>query len=297
MPITAEQASARRERQVYGGQKPRGQAGWNRFAKAEASREAKNPTPWRYDQWGILRGPTGAQPPSGMPSRGEPGALAGGSAFDAFFGGAFGGASGGGAAGSAGGAGGGAAGGVGGAGGAGAGAGAGTSNVAEISPFLKEQIERYRSRFGSDPTERAIQRSNLGIADAAALLAADAKANMASRGVLNTGTGATFLQRRVFEPAQRQAAGRAADIAMGRERDLDALVLGGTGLMTAPDAIALAAQGMNLQSQAQAADQAFRANQAEEERKWRTTQMLMDLYRDAMQAPQFTAGWPGGYLT
>jgi hypothetical protein len=129
-----------------------------------------------------------------------------------------------------------------------------------VSPYIKEQIDRYRSRFDKDTTARAIDRSNLGIADSAALMASDAKANMARRGVLGSGTGAAFLNKNVFAPAQRQAAGAAADISLGRERDLDALTLGGTGLMTAPSSIALADRDLALrQWMAQNEDERARA--------------------------------------
>jgi hypothetical protein len=148
-------------------------------------------------------------------------------------------------------------------GGAGTGAaGAGTAKPpsldfeAELDPYIQRQIQRYEQRFDVDNTKRAIDRSNLGIADAAALSAADAKANMASRGILGTGTGAAYLQKRIFEPARQQAAKAAADIAFANEQRLDALTLGGTGLMTAPSAIALGQQRLGLDAWSRAQEDA-----------------------------------------
>jgi len=126
----------------------------------------------------------------------------------------------------------------------------GTTTTTQISPYLLSQIGRYEDRLSNDTTQRAIDRSNLGVADAAALMGADARANLAARGILNSGAGAAYVNRRITQPALRQAAQQAANISLGRERDLDALVLGGTGLMTAPDAVALENQRLALAQQA-----------------------------------------------
>lgn len=165
----------------------------------------------------------------------------------------------------------------------------GTSNTAQISPYLLSQIGRYEDRLSADTTKRAIDNSNLGIADSAALMAADAKGRMAGRGILNSGAGDAFVNKRITQPAQRQAAGAAADIALGRERDLDNLVLGGTGLMTAPDAIALDSQRLALAQQGQATDQAFRTQQAQQQAQQQQMQMLMSLYGSML------GRYPGGF--
>jgi hypothetical protein len=155
-------------------------------------------------------------------------------------------------------------------GGSGDGSGGGTTNTSEASPTVQEHIQNYRDRLSADTTKRAIDRSNLGVADSAALLASDAKANMSRRGVLGSGTGDAFLNKRVFEPAQRQAAAQAANISLQRERDLDALVLGGTGIMRLPDEIALANRGLNLeQLRGDREDQRYRGEIEREERRRR----------------------------
>lgn len=174
--------------------------------------------------------------------------------------------------------------------------GGGTQTSSQISPYLLSQIGRYEDRLKADNTQRAIDRSNLGVADAAALLSADAKANQARRGILGTGAGDAWVNKRITQPAMREAAGRAADIALGRERDLDALVLGGTGLMTAPDAIALENQRLALAQQGQATDQAFRAQQAQQaaqlqqqQMQQQQMQMLFNLYGNML------GRYPGGF--
>lgn len=128
-----------------------------------------------------------------------------------------------------------------------AGAPAEFENTAYESPKIEEVYKLWKERLGKDPTERAINKSNLGVADMAALAASDLGGSMARRGVLGTGTGATFLQNKVFAPAQREAAGRAADIAMGREKDLDALTLAGLGIARAGEDVNLANRGLGLQ--------------------------------------------------
>lgn len=150
------------------------------------------------------------------------------------------------------------------------GSGGGSTTTAQTSPYLEEQINRYRQRFDVDNTKRAIDKANLGIADAAALSAADAKAGQSRRGVLHTGVSAQQNARNIFEPAQRAAAKAASDITLQRERDLDALVLGGTGLMTAPDQINLANREFGLrQMESDRADQRFRTQLEQEERRRR----------------------------
>lgn len=121
-------------------------------------------------------------------------------------------------------------------------------NTVAPDPYLEEQVRNLRARMGADTTERAIGRSTTGILDAAALGAADAgAANLSSRGLVGSGAGQAFLQKRFFDPAQRAAAGAATDIALRREQDLDRLVLGGTSIMGAPGQSSLASRSLGLQ--------------------------------------------------
>lgn len=136
-----------------------------------------------------------------------------------------------------------------------------STNTAGMDPFLKQQVDRYNSRFTNDPTKQAVEHSTLGIMDAAALGAADLKGQMGSRGVLNSGAGATFLQKRVFDPAQRAAAGAASNIAIERQKQLDALTLGGTDIMKAPSQLGVQNRELAMR-QWEGQQAAARANEA-----------------------------------
>src|SRR5947207_5449668 len=75
-------------------------------------------------------------------------------------------------------------------------------------------------------------RASSSIADAAAGRKAGMATTLAERGVTQ-GVGDQETGK-VDAAAARQQAGAAADISLGRERDLDALTLGGQGIMSAP---------------------------------------------------------------
>jgi hypothetical protein len=95
---------------------------------------------------------------------------------------------------------------------------------------------------------------------------------MSRRGTLGTGVGDTFLNKRVFAPAQRQAAGAAANIAMQREQDLDRLVVGGTALAAAPGQQSIQERNLSLNTQGQAFNQNFMTGQAEWQRQFEAQQ-------------------------
>lgn len=134
------------------------------------------------------------------------------------------------------------------------------NNNAAPSPLLNEQVNLVRERLGRDTTQRQLDRSNLSIADSAALLAKDAKANTARRGVTDTSAADAYLNKNIFQPAQRAAAGAAADIVQGEERRKDSLVLGSTPIFQAPDQFSLANRRLGLdQWSAQSADERARA--------------------------------------
>lgn len=144
------------------------------------------------------------------------------------------------------------------------GGGGGISNTAAPDPNMSWLVDKFKDRFSSDNTQRAIDRSNAAIADSAALLGKDARANLAARGALGSGVGAAYIQKRITEPAQREAAGRAADISMDAERRLDALTLGGAGLMAKPAELALQQQGLALNQYNTDAQLAMAQSQAQQ---------------------------------
>ena len=103
---------------------------------------------------------------------------------------------------------------------------------------LDEQYAAYKKRLSSDTTGRAIDRATGSIADAAAAQKSAQATQLARRGVLGSGVG-DQESGRIDAAAQRAQAGASADISLGRERDLDALVLGGQGIAAAPGQYAL----------------------------------------------------------
>lgn len=147
-----------------------------------------------------------------------------------------------------------------------------STNTADMDPTIAKQLALYNQRLGADPSKRAIQTSTLGIQDAAALSAADAKGIMSRRGILGSGAGDTFLQNKIFAPAQRQAAGAAAQIAQAEEQRKDNLVLGGVPLAQAPGNMAIQNKNLALNQQGQAFNQNFQTNQANWDRAFQAQQ-------------------------
>lgn len=94
---------------------------------------------------------------------------------------------------------------------------------------LQFQVEQYKKRLGSDTTERAIGRAASAIRDQMAGLNAGAEAQGSAMG-----RGQGFGAEGIAEAGQRALAGQSADIALGRERDLDQLVMAGQNIMAAP---------------------------------------------------------------
>lgn len=96
-------------------------------------------------------------------------------------------------------------------------------------PYLEEHMARYRQRVSSDPTDRAIGRATGAIRSSAAGLTEAQKARNAA-----TGRTAGYGGADIADAAQAATARAAADISMGRERDLDALTVAGTNLFALP---------------------------------------------------------------
>lgn len=133
------------------------------------------------------------------------------------------------------------------------------NNTVTPSADIKELQDLYRKRLTNDPTQRAIDRSTSNIRDSTSGLMKELGGNMARRGISQSGIQ-TSGQQALAGQAQRQIAGSSADISLGRERDLDALTMGGLPIMTAQDELGLRKQGLGLQ-QWQAQNQAEIARQ------------------------------------
>lgn len=109
-------------------------------------------------------------------------------------------------------------------------------------PRLTNLYNQYQQRMSADTTNRAIGRASLAIADQASGASATGAEGQVARGVAGSGVGADMGQRQK-EAAQRRQAGAAADISLAREKDLDALTLGGLGIASAQGNLDLARAG------------------------------------------------------
>jgi hypothetical protein len=121
------------------------------------------------------------------------------------------------------------------------------SNTGEASPDVRYLIDQYKQRLSNDPTQRAIDMATSQTRDTATGMAKELGSDLARRGISNSGAAAQYLTNKVYAPAQRQAAGQAAGITLGRQGQLDQLVLGGTGLMKAPQELGLQERQLGLQ--------------------------------------------------
>lgn len=167
-------------------------------------------------------------------------------------------------------------------------------------PLLNEEVQNFRNRLSADTTARATSRASNAITDATAAAKQAARERAAAQG---TGASMEPVLAAMDEKSQRAKAGAAADIALGREGQLDQLVLGGAGIMGAPGAreasllgqagslagnIAsnqLGAGSLNLEQNREAntqalsaADLALRQWQAQQAAANAQTAMLMNLY-------------------
>lgn len=109
---------------------------------------------------------------------------------------------------------------------------------------LQWQIDQYKSRLSNDPTQAAINQSTEAIQDMSAGADTQADEMAARRGIGGSGLDARS-HAAISDAAQRQQAKSASDITLGRQAQLDALTLGGQGIMSAQGQYGLAQQGLN----------------------------------------------------
>lgn len=119
-----------------------------------------------------------------------------------------------------------------------------TNNV-DPSANLKWLEDQYKSRLTADPTKRAIQGATSGIRDATSGLAKELGGNLSRRGIGQSGIR-TSGEQGLAQNAQRQIAGAASAITQGRERDIDAMTMGGLPIMGAQDQLGLQKQQQGL---------------------------------------------------
>lgn len=123
-----------------------------------------------------------------------------------------------------------------------------SNSTYSMSPDLREALDALKARSSVDTTQRAIDRATTGTMDAAALAAADLKGNLSRRGLVGGGTaGASFLNKAVYQPAQRNAASAASATALGGEQRLDQLAQSGVNAAAIPENLSLANRSLGLQ--------------------------------------------------
>lgn len=152
-----------------------------------------------------------------------------------------------------------------------------TTNTAGPDPNLSWLSDKYKSRFDTSNTARAIDRSNASIADSAALMNKDAQASLASRGARGGGVAGAFIQKNITDKAQRQAAGAAADISQGEQTRLDNLTMGGSGIMGAQGQLALGQQSLANQQYATSANIALQQQQMVQQQQQQQLQALLSI--------------------
>lgn len=123
-------------------------------------------------------------------------------------------------------------------------------NTAQEDPRLAAHAKRIEARL-DDPmgsTGRAIDVAGSKIRDAFEGRRSALKGMMAGRGMMSSSSAPEIQAGRLANDEGRAVAGAAADIALARERDNDAFMLGATGALAAP-------------GEAMARDRAFNLNQ------------------------------------
>ena len=120
-----------------------------------------------------------------------------------------------------------------------------TLGQSRTNPNLQTQVDRLGQRLSTDTTQHAIGRATGAIRDQASAQQAALKTQMARRGISGSGVG-DQLAGNIDARSQRAQAGAASDISLGRERDLDALTLGGQGIMSAPGQFSMARDAADL---------------------------------------------------
>lgn len=133
-------------------------------------------------------------------------------------------------------------------------------NTAQADPNTQWLLDQFKSRLSADPTQRAMDKAGGQARAAQAGQEAAIRDRFARLGMSGSGAEMQALAD-LAGTTQQAVAGTSADIAMGRERDLDQLVLGGQGIAGAPGAGMRADKALGLQQfQAQQAGEIAKIN-------------------------------------
>ena len=120
-------------------------------------------------------------------------------------------------------------------------------NSANTDPNMNFLINQLKGRIaGDNGTGRAIDVAGSKLKDYGQGLSSALDADAAARGVYGSGAAGN-KQQLLQQDLQRQMAGQAADISLGRQRDLDQLLLGSGNIFEAPARLAQADKQLGLQ--------------------------------------------------
>lgn len=174
----------------------------------------------------------------------------------------------------------------------------------QMDPFLQESIQNLRQRQSADTTARATDVASSRIRDQQA----GQEAALASRAARTGSAGGGYGQ--LAEASQRAQAKAAADIQLGRERDLDQLAIAGHNILQSPSQLALAQSGQSNQmlgTLAGQADMGARLGLAQQGlglEQWKATQdaayknamLPIEMQRAQMGLQQSQMGLMGQYF-
>lgn len=122
------------------------------------------------------------------------------------------------------------------------------SQEGQTNPYLLQQIQNYQQRLSADPTQQAIDLASQNVRNQADASRSTLTGDLASRGIMPGSGVAAQLNSQIDRQAQQANANTAAQIALGRQGQLDQLVLGGQSIMAAPAQQALQQQGLTNQT-------------------------------------------------
>lgn len=146
------------------------------------------------------------------------------------------------------------------------------TSSAQTDPNLQAYLSRVTSRLDNpgESTGRAIDIATGKIRDAHEGRRAALKGLMSQRGVLNSSSIPELTEANLMESEAGDVSSAATSIALGREHDMDALLLGSAGAFQAPGAASRADRAFGLEAW-QAAEAARQARERQQ------TQQYMDM--------------------
>jgi hypothetical protein len=137
-------------------------------------------------------------------------------------------------------------------------AGGPISNTSAPDPNAQWLVDELKKRMtGQGSTQQAMDIAGSQIRDIGVGTSKGITEDMARRGISGSGVEAN-LQGRLAQDLQREQAGSATNIALDRQRQIDALALGSGGIFSAPGQLQQGSQSLALQQYLGSGDLALR---------------------------------------